>query len=117
MDRTEFTSQYVETALWSSGDGEHEFLDCFDISDSAMEMLVEVANKFFDENRRDILAFCEEHSCDVGTAGHLFWLNSNGHGSGFFDYHSDVAVKLEKQARSSRGFDLYVGDDDLVYVC
>jgi hypothetical protein len=45
-------------------------------------------------------------------AGHYFWLSRNGHGSGFFDENLDA---LQDAAKAYSEFDLYVGDDGVIY--
>jgi len=53
----------------------------------------------------------------VAQGGHDFWLSRNGHGAGFFNrgVSQDIADELQDKGRAYREFDLYVGDDGLVY--
>lgn len=55
-------------------------------------------------------------------AGFLFWLNRNGHDSGFWDEYSgsdralaDCMEVLSEASKSFGEFYLYVGDDGMIY--
>jgi hypothetical protein len=67
------------------------------------------------------LAFWLEHH-GAAQVGHDFWLTRNGHGAGFWDRwsggtegerHGDVPTEASKPYGTS---DLYIGDDDRLYV-
>lgn len=52
---------------------------------------------------------------DYGWAGHLFWLNRNGHGTGFWDrqreFGADVCERLDESSKLAGERDIYVGDN------
>ena len=64
---------------------------------------------------KDCRLFQEAHDVahDPGLAGHNFWLTCNGHGSGFWD--GDWPARLTEASEQFGEFDLYVGDDGLIY--
>jgi hypothetical protein len=110
----EFTTAYIECALWSSCDENDEPLDgVFGIDDIAPETLASIME--------DCFCFRMEHGTDFagleGRAGHDFWLSRNGHGAGFFDgpYPDAIGRKLQDAARVWGSVDLYIGDDGRIY--
>lgn len=56
---------------------------------------------------------------DAQLLGHNFWLNRNGHGSGFWDsedvYGAEFAKKLSELSKTYHEFYVYVGDDKYLY--
>lgn len=72
----------------------------------------------------DCRSFYRRYGCYVdiadGTdeqAGHDFWLTRNGHGAGFWDgdWPEPYADMLTEGSHSYGEFQLYLGDDGLVY--
>lgn len=120
----EFISGYIDCALWSSLDNEGEPLDLgdYDWSENAFLKLQAYAIEAFTKEYELIEAFIEETNTDYSQAGHSFWLSCNGHGAGLFDFtKSPAALELDKKCDKYghaiyKGFDLYVGDDGLIYV-
>lgn len=55
---------------------------------------------------------------DDMQAGRDFWFNRNGHGVGFWDgdWPEPHASALDKLAESFREVDVYIGDDEKVYL-
>jgi hypothetical protein len=119
-----FTQAYIEAALWSTNDQNNEEpLDKnYDVNDidpatlAAMEReCADFQKKFGHLIEDDDSPAIEEWGRDE-MAGHEFWLTSNGHGAGFgdgnFPKHDD---ELYEAAQSYPGFDLYVGDDGVIY--
>lgn len=126
-DLDDFTGAYVEAALWSSTD---------ESSESGGDPLdknygpEDIAPPTMRAMQRDCATFVERYGNLVedddpksrgghdrwGMAGHDFWLSRNGHGAGFFDgdwpKHGD---ELQTAAESYGSFELYVGDDGVVY--
>lgn len=111
-----FTRAYFDTALWSTPDGSNDeggepMLDNYTIDDFAPDtmkrMIADCAD--FQERFADQLSAA---GIDDEQAGQWFWLSRNGHGSGFFDDGHD---ELQKVAKEYGEFDLYVGDDGLIY--
>jgi hypothetical protein len=123
-----FTSAYIEAALWSTNDNADEQggepLDANygveDIAPETLELMIEDCADF--QERFGELILDEQDSARFNQygrweiAGHDFWLNREGHGSGFWDggwpKHGD---ELSEAAQSYGGFELYVGDDGLIY--
>ena len=78
--------QYLETALWSSVNPESgEPLDNDyrpeDIDDKRRAELLSDLADFLADNADDLALA----GIDDERAAHLFWLNRNGHGAGFWD--------------------------------
>lgn len=82
--REEMFGTYVTTALATTSDDGQDTLDAlYTVDDFAPEAL--------EEMRRDVDGFYASNRATLcqwtspGEAGQLFWLNRNGHGSGFWD--------------------------------
>ena len=128
-DFDEFFNHYIICALWSSTDtnleGENINLDneysINDIDKDALKQLREEAEKFYNENKH--LFKYEEHFkgdgyySDAMLAGHDFWLSSHGHGAGFFD-RNDLEHRglLQERARACKEINLYIGENNLLYI-
>lgn len=111
-----FTQGYIVCALWSSTDEEGNGLDqTFDPTDISAGTLKEMADdckQFQDANREDL----DKCGLDLSRQGHDFWLNRNGHGSGFWDEGFDpVFRKLSDASKACGECNLYIGDDDLIH--
>lgn len=115
-----FTLQYLITALWSSTDestpeGGEPMDKNYDIKSFSPEALAkaEADCKAFQEQNADDLA-----QCDIGTAGHDFWLTRNGHGAGFWDgdYEKEMGQRLTKSSKTFGECNLYIGDDNQVHM-
>jgi hypothetical protein len=113
----QFTTDYLICALWSTNDestpqGGEPLDKNYGIEDIAPETLarmVEDCQVFQRENLADI-------ESDLGQAGHDFWLTRNGHGAGFWDGDwPEAGDRLTKVSKRFGEFDLYVGDDGLIY--
>ena len=115
---TSFCRAYLICALWSSTDDHQEPLDANrgidDLTQEAIEKAVADCAKFEAENAADI----ELAALSSDRAGHCFWLNRNGHGSGFRDEYSksdaehyEPCERLSAASEKFKGTDLYVGDD------
>ena len=120
-----FARAYVGAALWNSNDNSTdqggEFFDAnYDASDIAPETLARMAE--------DCAAFRADNEADLDAcgitserAGFLFWLNRNGHGSGFWDEvgggHElrQVFMRLSEASKAWGSFDLYLGDDGQIH--
>lgn len=109
-----FTHAYVECALWSSTDNDGTPLDSnYTIEHIAPDTLTQMIS--------DCTAFQDAHANRIAPnllrAGHDFWLTRNHHGAGFWDgYWTEDDEKVLTDATYAFGeFDLYVGDDGLIY--
>ena len=111
-----FTRSYIETALWSSMDNANdqggEPLDANygpdDIDPETMAQMITDCTSFQDRNA----GLLSDSGLADKRAGFYFWLSRNGHGSGFFDEDLDA---LQDAAKAYGSFDLYVGDDGVIY--
>jgi hypothetical protein len=111
-----FTRSYIETALWSSMDNANdqggEPLDANygpdNIDPHTMAQMIADCTAFQERNAE----LLSDSGLSDKRAGHYFWLSRNGHGSGFFDENLDA---LQDAAKAYSEFDLYVGDDGVIY--
>lgn len=87
---TAFCRSYLIAALWSSVDDQgHPLDDAKGIEDIAPETIAKAES--------DCAAFQAANAATIEQAeladeraGHCFWLNRNGHGSGFWDEYSQT---------------------------
>jgi hypothetical protein len=105
-----FLAAYMTCALWSSCGDKEESLENHVMSEEAKTQML-----------ADCKAFLEKNEALIGgrfkDAGHDFWLTRNGHGCGFWDGGWTVhGEELTKASKAFRECDLYVGDDQLVYI-
>jgi hypothetical protein len=120
-----FTQQMLETALWSSNDestpsGGEPMDKNYSIEDfdpQSRTCLTREAKAFQQANAHDLAIFGDD-----SKAGHYYWLDRNGHGSGFEDDDYKVqpelsaALKRLKKASQADGeTNLYIGDDGRIY--
>jgi hypothetical protein len=117
---------YLEAALWSSTDNtadnggspldKHYNFDHFD--DASIQKAIADCKAF--QEKAEALLGDDDKQFDQELLGHNFWLNRNGHGSGFWDsedvYGKDLAKKLSDLATSFGSCDavIYWGKDDAV---
>jgi hypothetical protein len=106
---------YIECALWSSNNENGTPLNC-----GAFTLPIETANQLDTQARTFYLA--HETECDQwNELGHNWehdlWLTRNRHGAGFWDREtSPLSERLTNWAHEAGEVDLYVGDDDNIYV-
>lgn len=124
----EFTRGYIEAALWSStdestpqgGDPLDKNYGLEDIAPETLEQMAQDCRLFQTENAGILLTSYNEESKNFtpSRAGFCFWLNRNGHGSGFWD-EEELLPKfrepLSEAAHKFGEFDLYIGDDGKIY--
>jgi len=119
-DLNSFTRAYVTGALWSTTDnstdsGGEPFDKNYGPEDIAPETLAQMAEdcrQFQEDNEADLT----EANLTDERAGFLFWLNRNGHGSGFWDEGSEPVFRRLSDASKVWGtFDLHLGDDGQIY--
>ena len=112
-DLEEIVDAYFECALWTS-DNDEELKDktISDISDESrkeakleIEWFVNAAGHALD-------------GIEFESIGHDIWFTRNGHGVGFWDrgYDDDSEEILVELSKILGSADIYVGDDDLVYI-
>lgn len=115
-----FLASYIETALWSSNDGEDNLDDAkyadFELSPAALERMTKDCESF--ESAVDKLFAGLDDAVirsipDREHIAHDFWLTRNHHGTGFWDgdYPEPIATQLTDLAHSYGECDLYPGDD------
>jgi len=106
--------QYLETAIWSSNDGDKQLDEDYGLEDFAPEAVAQ-ARKDVQEFLKKIGSVADD--LDIEQLGHDFWLTRNGHGTGFWDrgYDKDIESVLMKAAKSFKENDPYVGDDGKIY--
>lgn len=117
VDLDAFLSGYLETALWSSHDYDHdESLDqnysIKDFSEEAVTQAAEDIKGFISDNIDDLVA---TGASDFRN-GVDFWLTRVGHGAGFWDRgYGEVGERLSKAAKIWGSVDPYVGEDGKIY--
>jgi hypothetical protein len=113
----ELIRQYLETALWSSVEGDEgtPMDKAHDIADFAPEAIAQAETDCtkFEEKARSLL---DAAGVDDSQAGHDFWLTRNGRGVGFWDRGNGlVGDSLAAIAHEFGETDAYTGDDGKVY--
>ncbi|MCK5610445.1 hypothetical protein KAR91_51710 [Candidatus Pacearchaeota archaeon] len=117
-DITEFVKHYKIAALWSSTDDSGNHLDKnFNLDNFAPETNATIrqdCEKFITDNET-ILSSIQNSPDHIA---HDFWLTRNGHGAGFWDgdYAEPYATLLTEYCAKLGGSDLYVGDDNQLYI-
>lgn len=117
---------YIATALWSSvteafegDDGtDNSITDDHsksDLSEMTLELMTSKCKVFAIDMEVWLNGFMREHNCDAAQIGYYFWLNSNEHGSGFFNESSLYANMLNTYSRNQKNTELYLGDDGIIY--
>lgn len=114
--REQFVIAYIACALWSTTDSNDVPLDQnYDSDDIAPPTKVQMTadcEAFMDANTEALKDY------PAKAAGQDFWLSRNGHGAGFFEHDhgtEDQCEALQKDAEVWGQFDLYIGDDDLIW--
>lgn len=126
----DFVNAYIACALWSSNDESSESggkpLDAnYSAEDLSEVARAEIASEcwgFIALNVGDIDAMprAPDGDSNYGYAGHLFWLNRNGHGTGFWDRQAtidpEVCERLDASSKLAGERSIYAGwDDELHY--
>lgn len=113
----EVVKHFVMAGLWASNDDEGEPLedsyDADDVSKESYEKIAKGATKFINENK----ALLKKHNISTESLGHDLFLDSQGHGVGFWDRgYGDDGDTLSKSASKIFASDQpYVGDDKKIY--
>lgn len=124
LDRLDkFTRAYVEAMFWTAvdwddkdeSDNPNEFPE-WDVGMLAPETVAVIV--------ADCLAFQSANAADLAEAGddaqngHDFWLTRNRHGAGFWDrgYAKAISDRLTADAHAWGEADLYLGDDERLYL-
>jgi hypothetical protein len=120
MDVDEVYDNFVEAMLWSSQDhsGRGEMLDenygVTDVAPECKAIIKKRIRKFLKKNRKTIteLGISEE------MVGHDLWLDSAGHGVGFWDRgYGKKGEELSREAKKVfHDEDVEVGDDGKIWL-
>jgi len=116
-----FSRGYIEAAFFTeSGDPDRpcEGKSFADLAPETLKSMLEDCTGFnlLADAWLDKAYLHGDVSYDMERAGHDFWLTRNGHGAGFWDRElGETGTKLTEFAKTFGGFDLYVGDDGLIY--
>lgn len=112
---------YAYAGLWSSTNPDNEdeeFLDrnynVEDIAPETMESFRRDVKKFYEEN----IDLLNQTDMDDDRIGHNFWLNKNGHGSGFWDEEGvdmEIGKKLSDASKKFGSNLLVIGDDGKIH--
>jgi len=123
IDIDEVLDHYIEAALWSSMDDNEEPLEKHycrnEIHPDTAAKMREDVEKFVNENHADLQLWKGVTTVEQ-QAGHDFWLTRNEHGCGFWepewtDLPTNPGDRLDEAAKEFGCFELYVGDDGLIY--
>lgn len=119
-----FTRDYITCALWCGIEENYSLMPSDLAPPTYARMALDCAA--FLSAMQDTITAADETgeckrgpNCDTaeGRAGHDFWLTRNGHGAGFWDgdWPEPIATALDQAAKRAGSFDLYIGDDGLIY--
>lgn len=107
-EMTQFAEGYIEAALCTSNDDDHESFEGKYPAKLEYVKILSDCNKFQKESE-DLL---RASGLTEILQGHNFWLNRNGHGTGFWD--RDLGVigdKLSESCKKFKPVDLYLDDE------
>jgi hypothetical protein len=120
IDLDEVYGSFIEAMLWSSHDetGESEYLDAnygeSDIAPKCKAVIKKRIKKFVQENKKII----DELEISEEMVGHDLWLDTAGHGVGFWD--RGYGKKGDKLSKSAKKFfsdeTVEVGDDGKIWL-
>jgi len=90
---------YIIAALFSTTDGDgplDKYYDRHDIDEKTLDKMRETCQEFLDANVY-IIDYLTSHDHQMSQIMHDFWLNCNGHGSGFWDgdYPEEIGEILD----------------------
>lgn len=138
IDLDEMLEGYIEAALWSTNDGSDKsggvpFDDNYgpeDIAPATLEAMRKDCEAFIAKAGTLASEYAARRKFDTSKGsvsqffGHDFWLNRNGHGTGFWDQEylgaddDDLGKKLAALCGWQTDFpevDLYLGDDGKIH--
>lgn len=125
----DFSNAYVEAIMWTEFNSDNEELrdkGLWDFSVESLKKIIEDCEKFEAQYLAAIEAHNDQDDPDLDEievyrtqAGHDFWLNRNGYGTGFSDrreYYGELKDNLSVMANTYRELTVYIGDDNQVYL-
>lgn len=120
-----FLEAYIMCALWSETEDDGTPLDrnysAADLAPSLKQQMADDCSDFEQSNAALLEQWYSECGETIERAGHDFWLTRNRHGAGFWDRWASgtpqgkIGGALTEAAHAHGEFNLYVGDDGLVY--
>lgn len=113
-----FTRSYFESMEFTGIDIPEELQDeidkaeggmCYDLSrfeecdwsDEALKQACIECNMFLEDNAEDIEEFMDTFHKDYSWLATTFWLNRNGHGSGFWEFDLECSKRLDSYCREA----------------
>ncbi len=110
-----FTS-YLETALWSTNDGDKNLDDDHGIYDFDPETLAKLETQYQNFVAANFhLVDYRDADTSYSRFGHNLWLTQNYHGVGFWDGGYRNGIALTAEADKMNEVYLYIGDDGKIY--
>jgi len=108
----DFVKGYIVCALWTESlEDNGRTID--DINNGSLLKIIEDCNNFQKQAKNALTA----SGMDDEHAGHNFWLTRNHHGTGFWDRDlGKIGDELTAIAHKFGECDIYVGDDDQIYI-
>lgn len=118
-----FTQGYIEAMFFTNAsdpdDGDLADATVTDLAPETLE-LIKSDCAAFQAEADALLSVAYDRDYEPEQAGRDFWFTRNGHGVGFWDRAvldaDDLGDKLSEVARKAGGYDLYCGDDGLIYL-
>lgn len=106
-----FSAAFVEAALWADTPEEY---DGPGLATDAKNILVDFAEQFYYNNEIDV----ESYPQGIEQAGHDLWFTIRGHGVGYWENDDYASQRLNFAAKNltDKLDDIYVGDDNFLYV-
>lgn len=111
-----FLQGYINAALWSTidsyGYSNHVYTlddEFSDFSENCRNAMLEDCKDFIESNRLKLIEFKKLAQCNDYRLGFLFWVNRNGHGTGYWDEIPNYPVgdELSAASRDYGSFYLY----------
>lgn len=123
----DMTRAYLEAAIWTGQDNDSNSLDHagYTVDDvapaslsKAMADCAEFLRKVSEADRNAYTsAMARPTWSGLAHMGHDFWLTRNGHGAGFWDRElGALGDRLTALAKTFGQTDIYLGDDELLYL-
>ena len=115
-----FTQGYIEAMFFTEcnpDDPELESATFADLSKTALLNIVAVCSDFQTRNAFLLDAATNNDHYDMNRAGNDFWYTRNHHGCGYWDRGLDKTGEMLTHIAHAYGeCDLYMGDDEMLYV-
>lgn len=109
----EFVLAYIEAAHFTEDEQLGDDAGSLQLAADAESVIREECEKFATENEALLRSACANGKYTASQAGQDFWLNRNGHGSGFWDRDElpdDISEALSDASRAAGERSLYIDD-------